>query len=151
MTLRAPNMEEKLAATLLAWLRALGAPIPRDHAQAMTASQICSLFEFHHYPIRRADGGTNHPDNLEPIFIAAHREQTAKIDVPQISKRKRIVETEAERTKRVHAEIPVIAALLDDDRPARRRPKSRLRSRGFDKTRTRTFKGKVVSRRRRVR
>lgn len=91
MNVRAPNMTEKLAATLLAWLDALGAPIPRDHAQAMSASQICSLFEFDHWPVRRVDGGTNHPDNLLPRFIPAHGVKTATIDVPQIAKRKRIV------------------------------------------------------------
>lgn len=95
MSDRAPNMTEKLAATILAWQRALGAPIPREHAQAMTADQICSLIEFDHYPVRRVDGGTTHPDNLEPRFIAAHAEKTAKTDVPQIRKADRLATAKA--------------------------------------------------------
>lgn len=151
MIRRDPNMTEKLACALLHWLHALGAPIPREHAQLMTADQICSLFQFDHWPIRYADGGTTHPDNLQPSFIAAHREKTATIDVPQISKRKRIVETEGERTKRVMTEIPVIAAVIDglDEASVARRPTSRLRSRGFDKTRTRGFDNKVRPRKQR--
>lgn len=170
MTGRAPNMTEKLAATLLAWLEALGAPIPREHAQAMSAAQIVSLFEFDHWPIRRIDGGTNHPDNLMPRFIAAHGVKTATIDVPQIAKRKRIVEKEAARTKVAmmpgpygHLEVEFV---IDDDNPRvarppdplrdpelyrpRPRPKATLRSRGFDKSKTRTFRGKVVARKQRA-
>lgn len=90
MTRRDPNMTEKLAATLIALCRALGQPIPREHLQSMTADQICSLFQFDHYPVRYVDGGTTHPDNLEPMWISGHRLKTRTVDVPQIRKADRL-------------------------------------------------------------
>lgn len=158
MTARAPNMREKLAATILAWQRALGTPVPREHAQAMTAHQICSLVEFDHYPVRRVDGGTNHPDNLEPLFRAEHRHKTATIDVPQIRKADRITRTE--QALRAGTGMPGDPGITPEaqkvasswvrellgDPPRGERPKRRMQSRGFDKTKSRTFAGKVRER-----
>lgn len=148
MTARAPNMTEKLAATIVAWQRALGAPIPREHVRAMSAAQICSLVEFDHYPIRRVDGGSNDPDNLEPRFRLEHREKTRTIDVPQIRKADRI----RKRGRPVRNLRPSdVEFVIDDDKPGvvrspdpvrdldlfRRKsrwPQGRkLRSRGFER------------------
>ena len=64
--------------------------IPYEDSKRMTADQIISLFAFDHYPQRKADGGPDEPWNLEPRLIQAHREKTAKVDVPEMAKSKRI-------------------------------------------------------------
>jgi len=79
------SRETQLAAALLA----LG-HIPYEHAKQMSAAQIISLYQFDHYPIRRADGGPDEPWNLVPRLIAEHRKKTALIDLPAIWKAKRI-------------------------------------------------------------
>lgn len=56
----------------------------------MSAQQIVSLFQFDHYPIRHEAGGPAEPWNLVPRFIPVHRIKTAKIDMPEIAKIKRI-------------------------------------------------------------
>ena len=67
-----PTLTEQLAAALLA----LG-HIPFEHAREMTAKQIIGLYQFDHWPIRVEAGGTNHPSNMRPLLIEAHREKTA--------------------------------------------------------------------------
>lgn len=68
-----------------------GAPlIPWDDSKLMTAAQIASLFQFDHYPIRHEAGGPAEPWNLVPRLIAAHRVKTAKIDIPEAGKIKRV-------------------------------------------------------------
>src|SRR5258708_500593 len=64
--------------------------IPHDDAKLMSACQIISLFHLDHQPIPHADGGPDEPWNLTHLFIGAHREKTAKRDIPQIAKGKRI-------------------------------------------------------------
>lgn len=78
-------LKTKLASALLA----LG-DIPYEHAKLMSADQICSLYHFDHYPIRKADGGPDEPWNLQPLMIAAHREKTDKKDKPELAKQARI-------------------------------------------------------------
>ncbi len=89
MTSRPPNLSEKLASALLIIADLRGEGIPFDVAQAMTADQILSLFQWHHEH-RRANGGSNHPTNLTPLWIKEHRERTATIDKPAIDKGKRL-------------------------------------------------------------
>lgn len=89
------SLKTKLASALLAIkafeLGRWSPLIPHEDAKRMTADQIISLFAFDHYPIRKADGGSDEPWNLEPRMIQAHREKTAKVDVPEMAKSKRIV------------------------------------------------------------
>lgn len=86
MTARAHiGLETKLAAALLA----LG-HIEYEHSKLMSARQICSLFQFDHYPIRHDDGGPAEPWNLVPRLILAHRLKTSKYDVPQMAKADRL-------------------------------------------------------------
>lgn len=79
---------------LAAALREL-AKIPRDHAEQMTEDQILSLFQFNHI-VYHADTANDEHYNLDPMLIRAHRERTAKIDIPQIAKTKRISATQVE-------------------------------------------------------
>lgn len=131
MAPRAPNLTEKNAALVLAWMEARGEPIPHDHQQALTAHQICSLVEFNHYPVRRADGGTNHPSNLQPLLRAAHKERTRKVDIPEIAKRKRIVRASDAAVNRLLSKFARVTSEIERDRS--RWPSRKIQSRPFRK------------------
>ena len=106
MTARAHiGLEKKLASALLA----LG-DIPYAEAKLMTASQVCSLYAFDHYPVRHEDGGPDEPWNLVPRLIAAHRRKTAKIDRPQSAKGARLRESLAAFNSRISAKVTGMAA-----------------------------------------
>jgi hypothetical protein len=140
MIRRDPNKDEMLASALLRIAELEGNPIPREHAQLMTAHQINSLWQFDHYPKRYVDGGTTHPDNLRPLSIMEHRIKTSKIDVPQIRKADRVVRRSQASANRMLAKAGyAVAAPIE-------RPKRKIESRGFDKTKTRGFDGKVRAR-----
>jgi hypothetical protein len=133
---RDPNMTEKAACLWLMYLDAIGEPIPREHAQAMTADQIMSLVEFDHYPVRYENGGTTHPDNLWARFIRAHREKTAKIDKPASAKAKRLDASNARHAvalalKNGHAIVPHDGELWLTGKSAEPRPKRKIPSRSF--------------------
>lgn len=104
MTARPPNLSEKLASALLIIADLRGEGIPFDVAKAMTAEQILSLFQWHHGN-RRANCGSNHPTNLTPLWIKEHRERTARIDIPEIAKGKRLAKANEEHVASVRAKI----------------------------------------------
>lgn len=79
------NLSVRLASTLLA----LG-HIPHEHAKQLSALQIISLYQWDHYPIRKADGGPDEPWNLRPLMIAPHREKTAKHDAPDMAHERKV-------------------------------------------------------------
>jgi hypothetical protein len=64
-------LKVKLAAALLK----LG-HVRYEDAKLMTADQICSLYQFHHWPIPKAHLGPDLPWNLEPRLIADHHRST---------------------------------------------------------------------------
>lgn len=127
MTGRAPNLTEKLASTLI-----IVGEIPHRDAQQMTAAQINSLFDFDHYPIRRNDGGSNHPSNLVPRYKLAHREKTAKIDKPQMAKADRLNKAQQETRRRL------LMKSSDEPRLQPRWGSRKLQSRPFQKRRAGT-------------
>lgn len=130
MAERQPNLTEKLAAALLEIQRLRGDPIDREHALMMSADQCASLFHFHH-EVYRALGGSNHPTNLTPLLIAAHRERTAKIDKPAIAKCERV-----SKAHDAHTEVMRQKMLTPAPReaPRSRWPKGRkMQSRPFAK------------------
>lgn len=130
---KAPNLTKKLASSLLA-----RGEIPYDDATLMTDDQFISLYQFHHN-IRHAEGGTDHFSNFEPMLIAAHKKRTAEIDVPAIAKGKRLRKTQSAHDARMAAQTePSLDRALDY-----LLPKRGLRSRGFDKTKSRGFDNKV--------
>lgn len=126
------SLETKLAAALLA----LG-HIPHCDAGLMTADQIISLYEFDHYPIRHADGGSNHPSNLRPLGIMEHRKKTAEVDAPAIAKGRRLRGNEA--LHRAHMASKAgnykLAAeiLATAPKPGRLKAKKKIPSRPFGK------------------
>lgn len=129
MTARAHiGLETKLAAALLT----LG-DIDYEHSKLMSARQICSLYQFDHYPIRKDDDGPDEPWNLVPRMIIPHREKTAKIDVPQMAKADRLALRAAQIQRDGHSAPKIKASRLI---PARVNPWSsgrKLPSRPFEK------------------
>lgn len=113
-----PTLKAKLAATLRELLK-----IPYDEARLLTADQIISRIEFHHIHYHAQDGVDEHW-NLDPLPKAEHRARTAKIDIPQIAKTKRLA--------RAHEEFRTRLLTPRDERPAK---KSKWQSRSFAKRR----------------
>lgn len=136
------SLKTKLAAAICTLLE-----IPHEHQQLMSADQVLSLVQWDHYPIRRDDGlklgmsvtEVDHHSNIRPLSIMAHREKTAKIDIPQINKSRRCRENEARRAAVMAAKSgnpdQIAAALepLADPRRARPKPKRKIPSRPFPK------------------
>lgn len=113
------GLKTKLAAAL----REL-AKIPMDHACQMTADQVIGLFEFNHtlyWVDNKHEPWVDEHWNIEPLLIRAHRERTAKIDVPQIAKTKRI--------SRAHQDfVQRLLAPRDEREPRRSKwPKRKMR------------------------
>ena len=121
MTRKQPTLTEKCAAALLA----LG-DISHEHAKLMHPEQILSLYNFDHYPIRHADGGSNHPSNLRPLLIGAHREKTAKHDAPDMAHERKVKDRHQEHQR-----------VMAGGEPSRSRwPQGRkIQSRGFGRCR----------------
>ena len=121
-----PNKTIKLAAALCALKGPDGQRlIPHDDAKKMTAEQVISLFHFNHHPIPHAEGGPLVHWNLDPELIPAHRDMTAKVDVPGIAKRKRVAQGQERHLARMAAKATGEA--IADVRPRG----SKLQSRGF--------------------
>ena len=95
MSRKDPTLTAKLAAALRELLQ-----IPHEHAKLMTEDQIISLVQWHHIEYH-ATGGTVDHWNLDPLTIRGHRARTAKIDVPQIAKTRRISKSEEEFRQRL--------------------------------------------------
>lgn len=133
-------LKEKLAAVLATMLRDDGTgklvpAIPYADRKRMTADQVLSLFQWHHYPIRKVDNGPDVHWNLEPHFIRPHREITAKVDVPQIRKGDRLRDSLAAFNARIAAKVDGEQV----ERPRSRFPQGRkLRSRPFQRQAPRT-------------
>lgn len=76
--------------------------IPYEHAKQMSAEQILSLVQWQHIHYHAQNSDETWVDahwNIEPMLIAPHKEVTAKKDIPQIAKTKRI-EREFEEFRR---------------------------------------------------
>jgi hypothetical protein len=100
------SLKTKLAAALLQMRRATPDGrweliVPHEQAKRMTADEIIALFHFDHYPIPHAQGGPDEPWNLDPMLRPEHGEKTAKRDVPQIAKTKRLSREHEEFQRRL--------------------------------------------------
>lgn len=108
--------------------------IPYDDAKLMTDDQIISLTVVDHNILHE----TGHPDrdrayNLTHMLIQAHRKKT-KLDAKVVAKGKRI------RAWKLVG-FATADGMIHEIKPRR------LKSRGFDRTKTRGFDGKVRERR----
>lgn len=117
MKRKEPTLKAKLAAALRELLG-----IPYEHAVLMTEDQVLSLVQWHHIHYHRDSANDEHW-NLDPLPIRAHRDRTAKIDIPQIAKTKRIAKAEEEFRARL--------LTPRDQRPPK---KSRWGSRSFNRS-----------------
>jgi len=89
---RAPNMTEKLAASLCLIRRPGGDwLIPEPVRSKGTAEEICAAVEWDHHWVAYAHDGTTDPRNMMPMRPEDHAEKTA-LDVKVIAKGKRITE-----------------------------------------------------------
>lgn len=128
---RSPNLETKLASALLM----LG-DVPFEHAQMMTADQICSLYQFDHGR-RHAEDGPLVFWNLTPRLIAAHRQKSAKIDAPEMARNRDIRTTHAIHQAAMASKAGDYAGaaeiLANVPKPSRLKPKRKIPSRPFPK------------------
>ena len=115
-----PTLKEKNAALIIALFE-----IPHEHAKQMHTDQINELVQYDHYPIRHADGGTNHPSNLRPLLILAHREKTAKHDAPDMAHERKVRKAQEIHKERLNAKF----AATDD--ALKRHFNTPLRGAGF--------------------
>lgn len=120
MKRKEPTLTDKLAAVLRELLE-----IPYEHAKLMSAEQIISLVQWHHIHYHADGHGVEHW-NLDPLLIGGHKLRTAKIDIPQIAKTKRITAAQEELRRRLLAPR--------DERPPK---KSRWGSRPFNRKKER--------------
>lgn len=89
-----------------------------------------SLIQFDHYQAL-CDGGEHSAENLRPVCTTCHQPKSA-FEHKRNSKSKRLAKAREEHQA-------VTARVM-------KREPSRIRSRGFDKTKTRKFNGKTVER-----
>lgn len=99
--------------------------IPHEQAKLMTEDQIIALYHFNHHPIPHSQGGPDEPWNLDPMLATEHQEVTAKVDIPQIAKTKRITKKHEEFRARMLASRDQRPPLRSKwaSRPFPRRPK----------------------------
>lgn len=115
-----PTLKAKLAAALRELFK-----IPYEHAKLMTDEQVLSLFQWqhiHYHSQNRDEPWVDAHWNLEPLLIGDHKEITAKVDLPQIGKTRRITKAQEEFRQRL--------LTPRDQRPPKKRT---IQSRGFQK------------------
>lgn len=99
------SLTTKLASALLA----LG-HIDYEESKKLSAKEICARFEFDHYPVPKALGGSDEPWNLTPRLIADHAHKTNKdngtgrSDRKVIAKVRNSIKKANERAERIEAE-----------------------------------------------
>jgi hypothetical protein len=122
-----PTMHEKLASALLHIRRGVEGDdwLIKGELRDASAREICSAVDFDH--VRRwAEGGSNVPQNLQPLPRAEHREKTRK-DITEVAKGKRFGKSHAEFQRKMLAKV-FGETDAEADRPKR---KAKIQSRGF--------------------
>lgn len=136
---KSPNLTIKLASALLRIKRGDGWLIPEPHRSLGTAEEICALVQWDHV-VLHAHGGPLTPQNLDPMLTADHREKS-RSDTSKAAKSKRIsAKHEAFRARM----LAKLQSDVDDIKAGK--PKAKIANRGFSKTMTKTFSGKVIPR-----
>ncbi len=137
---KSPNLTTKLAAALLRIKKDDGGfLIPEPYRSSGTAESICALVDFDH-AVLHAHGGPCTAQNLYPMLRAEHREKS-RSDTSKAAKSKRISATHEAFRARMLAKLQ---SDVDDIKAGK--PKAKIANRGFSKTMTKKFSGKVVPR-----
>jgi hypothetical protein len=135
-------MKVQLAAALLQIPGPDGKPaIPYEHAKQMTADMVISLFARDHYPIRYDDAikqGVNphQPWNVTWRFRKAHKDKTAKKDIPEMRKADRLAKALVASRQTVATRQPGKPRKRTGSIPGRKHPWNsgrKLQSRGFSR------------------
>lgn len=134
------SLKTKLASTICTLMRVdengqLVRIIPQNEAERLSEDEILSRVDWDHDPIPKSQGGPDTHWNLTPLLRADHRAKTAKRDIPQIAKTKRITRKHEEFRRRLMAKG-------EDPGADEQKPKRKWSSRPF-----RTRSGKAVERR----
>jgi hypothetical protein len=122
-----PNMHEKLASALLHIRRGVEGDdwLIKGELRSASAKEICSSIDWDH--VRRwAEGGSNDPQNLQPLERAEHREKSRK-DTTEVAKGKRFGKAHAEFQRKMLAKV-FGETDVETDKPKR---KAKIQSRGF--------------------
>jgi hypothetical protein len=137
------SMKTKLCAALCSLVHEedgqLVPVIPRDEAKKLTEDEVLARFEFDH-AVHHAIGGAEQHWNLTPRAKAKHREKTAKQDIPQIAKTKRLEKATEEFRRKLLSKTGAETAETDKKQKQSRK----MQSRGFQQWRN--FKGEIVKR-----
>jgi hypothetical protein len=121
-----PTMHEKLASALLHIRRGVEGDdwLIKGELRDASAKEICSAVDFDH--VRRwAEGGSNVPQNLQPLPRAEHREKSRK-DTTEVAKGKRFGKAHAEFQRKMLAKV--YGETDAENKPKR---KAKIQSRGF--------------------
>jgi hypothetical protein len=110
------------------------------HAQAkrMTEDEIEALFQWDHN-VHHAIGGCIQHWNLTPMLVAQHAVKTAKQDIPQIAKTKRLEKATEEFRRKLLAKTG-----SEPETAETKKQTHKMQSRGFQQWRN--FKGEIVKR-----
>jgi hypothetical protein len=96
-----------------------------------------AVFHFDH-DIHHTIGGQDAHWNLTPRAVEKHRQKTAKRDIPQIAKTKRLEQAQEDFRRKVLAKTGQITEKEET------KQKAKIKSRGFQQWRN--FKGEIVKR-----
>jgi hypothetical protein len=120
-----PNMCEKLASALLHIRKGTGDDwLVKGELRNASAKEICAAHDWDH--IRRwAEGGSNAPQNLQPLLREDHREKSKK-DNTEIAKGKRVAKKEARHQSALLQKMFGETSEVWDQKP---KPKAKIRSR----------------------
>jgi hypothetical protein len=133
-----PSLKTKLAAALRDRLvEKDGQLVPYDQLKRMTDDDVISKFEFDHN-VHFSIGGSCQHWNLTPRLKAEHRQKTAKQDIPQIAKTKRLEKATEEFRRKLLAKSGAETV------ETKQKPSRKMQSRGFQAWRN--FKGEIVKR-----
>ena len=133
MTAPAPPRRKISDRTLLASTLCIIFDIPHEHQILMHEDQVLSLIERDHYPIRHADGGSNHFSNVRPLLIAAHdfktfkNNGTGRSDATDMAHDRALIERQHQHGERMAAK------LYGESKPEPERRARKLTGRGLGK------------------
>jgi hypothetical protein len=148
MTRKVISLRTKLAAALCQMLRPDGKGgferiISHEEAKTIPVDAVLARFEWDHWPIRKELGGPDTHWNLQPRPLKAHREKTAKIDIPAIAKSKRLAKKQQRFRQKILAKAGREEVGQTGGLDQAARPQSSWKSRPLDGSKRSPWKKKM--------